>query len=806
MEAVELQQELAMLKAELATASTQIASEEDDAAVAATDAARQLAEAHAAVATLEEERHQMNAEVNRCNAEQEDAKRLLAESTATAGEQNAKLKEALTAAETDAGSARLRSETLQTEVDQLKQEVDLLQEIAAEQQQQQQKLLQQAEATATATAADASIGEEVGGVNGGEEEVEDPIVVDLKEELKATREQIEALEAEISFAAVEKSQAVNKIKRELMDMREEFEDLESEKGQIQLACEKQQQKLVGVEQELAAATAAAAEAKLVAVNATEVAATATATAAAVQAQSQAEAEAEAVVSAAAAAAAASVASAAPAPMANTLAEGMRMLISMKGSADVGLAGGEYLSFARGTAIVVSGEPDDDGNFQAVLEGQQGKVPSTCLMDAMDLLDQLTQENTKLQTSAAHADRLREELAQSTTQSVEAIQELETQIAAAESEVVQLRESSEQAGMALAQVRSELEAERSTRDLLQYGNMEHAAKLSTLGERCADLESQLKLSAAAAAQADVLLEEAKASRKDEEDRDWQAMANLTGVVKQTQAALEELKAERQVHISMIQQHSRSIEAFEVMVTAQQKQTSAAAAATAAQTSSQANSSSSSSGGGGGGVGVVGVPFAAEMVTLRGFLDDFSSNVAMLKDKVPDSAHAEGEFGVSVGVGGGSAHAHSLTLESELSRVNRMLAAEQVQSEALAAELHALRQTTSNAGAAAAAAAPSKKKSVSQRRLIREASKAHEKQLRAESFRKALVYQKKYLLLTIGNFKTPEDVTLADISRSGVSQFANQSNGAGRFKFRSVVNAIIAARRMKWLANRWSALAR
>ena len=206
----------------------------------------------------------------------------------------------------------------------------------------------------------------------------------------------------------------------------------------------------------------------------------------------------------------------------------------------------------------------------------------------------------------------------------------------------------------------------------------------------------------------------------------------------------------------------------------------------------------------------MPFAAEMVTLRGFLDDFSSNVAMLENKVPDSAHAEGEFGVSVGVGGGSAHAHSLTLESELSRVNRMLAAEQVQSEALAAELHALRQTTSNAGAAAAAAAaaaaPSKKKSVSQRRLIREASKAHEKQLRAESFRKALVYQKKYLLLTIGNFKTPEDVTLADISRSGVSQFANQSNGAGRFKFRSVVNAIIAARRMKWLANRWSALAR
>ena len=68
-----------------------------------------------------------------------------------------------------------------------------------------------------------------------------------------------------------------------------------------------------------------------------------------------------------------------------------------------------------------------------------------------------------------------------------------------------------------------------------------------------------------------------------------------------------------------------------------------------------------------------------------------------------------------------------------------------------------------------------------------------------------------MLTIGNFKTSEEVTLAEISRSGVSQFANRSSsggggGAGRFRFRSVVNAIIATKRMQTLANRWAGLAR
>lgn len=751
LEAIELKEELAMLKAELATVSSQM----EDTAVtvaAGTKVAEQLAESKAAIATLEAEHEELKAEATRCKVDADEANELLAESSAAAGVEVDRAREQIVlltrereTAETDLVSARALSNTLQDTVGQLTMEVQLFQEIAAEHEKNQQ---QQKEA-----AAQSANGADVG-VDAGD----DPVVAALKEELKMVQEQVEALEAEVSFAAVEKSNAVNKIKRELTIMQEEFEDLESEKDEVQSACEIQQQKLTDLEQELIAARTAFTEAK----------------------------------SAAAAAPAASAGT--PATMATLLAEGTRMLISMKSSAEFGITGsGEYLAFARGTAIVVSGEPDSEGNFQAVLDGLQGKVPAACLMDAMDLLDQLTQENTKLQTSAAHADGLREELAQSAAQSTESIQQLEKKIRVADAETKRLRERSEQAAATLAQVESELEAERNTKALLQFGNTEHAAKVSALGERCAELESRLKTASAAAAHADTLLEEAKASRKVAEARDWQAMANLSGVVKETQGTLEELKAERQVHITMIQQHSEAIKAFELMVATQQRPHAALVASASAAGARVADGRD------------VGTPFAAEMEMLRGFLDDFKSNVETLKDKVVSVGGAD--TGSSVGGSiGGSAHSHNLTLESELSRVNRMLVAEQVQSEALAGELHSLRQSggTSNT---AAAARPSTKKSVSQRRLIREASKAHEKQLRAESFRKALVYQKKFLLLTIGKFVTAEDVTLAEISRSGVSKFADRSGGAGsRFRFRSVATAIIAAKRMKTLANRWSGLAR
>ncbi|KAM4024863.1 pericentrin isoform 2-T2 [Anomaloglossus baeobatrachus] len=80
------------------------------------------------------------------------------------------------------------------------------------------------------------------------------------------------------------------------------------------------------------------------------------------------------------------------------------------------------------------------------------------------------------------------------------------------------------------------------------------------------------------------------------------------------------------------------------------------------------------------------------------------------------------------------------------------------------------------------------------------------LRAESFRKALVYQKKYLLLLLGGFQACEKATLSLIARMGVypSPADVQRNSkcqTGLGKFRSAVRAVIAISRLKFLVRKW-----
>ncbi|KAM6152629.1 A-kinase anchor protein 9 [Erethizon dorsatum] len=82
----------------------------------------------------------------------------------------------------------------------------------------------------------------------------------------------------------------------------------------------------------------------------------------------------------------------------------------------------------------------------------------------------------------------------------------------------------------------------------------------------------------------------------------------------------------------------------------------------------------------------------------------------------------------------------------------------------------------------------------------------KYLRAESFRKALIYQKKYLLLLLGGFQECEDATLALLARMGgqpaftdLEVITNRPRGFTRF--RSAVRVCIAISRMKFLVRRW-----
>ncbi|NXK76867.1 AKAP9 protein, partial [Amazona guildingii] len=76
--------------------------------------------------------------------------------------------------------------------------------------------------------------------------------------------------------------------------------------------------------------------------------------------------------------------------------------------------------------------------------------------------------------------------------------------------------------------------------------------------------------------------------------------------------------------------------------------------------------------------------------------------------------------------------------------------------------------------------------------------YRKYLRAESFRKALVYQKKYLLLLLGGFQDCEQATLSLIARMGIypSPADLQLSGSRSrpfTKFRCAARAIIAISR-------------
>ena len=70
----------------------------------------------------------------------------------------------------------------------------------------------------------------------------------------------------------------------------------------------------------------------------------------------------------------------------------------------------------------------------------------------------------------------------------------------------------------------------------------------------------------------------------------------------------------------------------------------------------------------------------------------------------------------------------------------------------------------------------------------------KYLRAESFRKALVYQKKYLLLLLGGFQDNEEQTLAMIAQMGVhpapSSLSSNRENPPNYRFRSAARVVVA----------------
>ena len=82
------------------------------------------------------------------------------------------------------------------------------------------------------------------------------------------------------------------------------------------------------------------------------------------------------------------------------------------------------------------------------------------------------------------------------------------------------------------------------------------------------------------------------------------------------------------------------------------------------------------------------------------------------------------------------------------------------------------------------------------------KLYKRFIKAESFRKALVYQKKYLLLLLGGFQDCESTTLAMIAQMGA--FPSNTNRSRRrtaiSRFRTAARAVLAIQRMNFLVNK------
>lgn len=80
------------------------------------------------------------------------------------------------------------------------------------------------------------------------------------------------------------------------------------------------------------------------------------------------------------------------------------------------------------------------------------------------------------------------------------------------------------------------------------------------------------------------------------------------------------------------------------------------------------------------------------------------------------------------------------------------------------------------------------------MLLQMQRLYERYLRAESYRKSLVYQKRYLLLLLGGFQECEQATLALIARMGAQPTLSQSHVSRPLhRFRTSVRVIIAISR-------------
>ena len=95
-----------------------------------------------------------------------------------------------------------------------------------------------------------------------------------------------------------------------------------------------------------------------------------------------------------------------------------------------------------------------------------------------------------------------------------------------------------------------------------------------------------------------------------------------------------------------------------------------------------------------------------------------------------------------------------------------------------------------------------------------NKYYFKYLRCETYRKALIYQKRYLLILLTGYEDTENYALNEIRRLTGSIKSNEQIKFNpkskyhrrllnyRFRFRCYVTVVIAMIRMRWLVKKWT----
>lgn len=80
------------------------------------------------------------------------------------------------------------------------------------------------------------------------------------------------------------------------------------------------------------------------------------------------------------------------------------------------------------------------------------------------------------------------------------------------------------------------------------------------------------------------------------------------------------------------------------------------------------------------------------------------------------------------------------------------------------------------------------------------------MRADSRRKALVYQKRYLLTIVGGYQLSEENTLSILAQLTKTQrfyaVVGRNKRSPKVRFRSAVLVLISIHRMRWMILRWN----